>query len=165
MSPAAGGADRVLAGRGLERRCAAAAGRTTWPRLSSPARWIVHRDLDAWHHRSSRSRVLLTLLGLALLALCMCDGVLTGRVGLCRLQRARARIGHVSCVSGHTEEPVMRRLWYQDSYGHWHRDRQAERGAGGGASPMRVVVIVLIVLAGLMVLASLASHGSPGPHP
>ena len=21
----------------------------------------------------------------------------------------------------------MRRSWYRDSYGHWHRDRQAER--------------------------------------
>jgi len=54
----------------------------------------------------------------------------------------------------------MRRLWYQDNYGGWHRDRQAERGAGGGASPMRVVWIVLLVLAALVVLASL-SH-APG---
>jgi hypothetical protein len=48
----------------------------------------------------------------------------------------------------------MRRLWYQDSYGYWHRDRQAERGSRG-SSPMRTVWIVLLVLAAIVVLASL----------
>lgn len=56
-----------------------------------------------------------------------------------------------------------RRLWYQDSYGRWHRDRQAERGGGGGSSPMRVVWIVLLVLAALVVLAQLTN--APAPHP
>jgi hypothetical protein len=58
-----------------------------------------------------------------------------------------------------------RRLWYQDSYGQWHRDRQAERGGGGGTSPMRVVWIVLMVLAALVVLASLTHAPGPAPHP
>jgi len=48
----------------------------------------------------------------------------------------------------------MRRLWYQDSSGYWHRDRQAERGTGG-RSPMRMVWIVLLVLVAIVVLASL----------
>ena len=48
----------------------------------------------------------------------------------------------------------MRRLWYQDSYGYWHRDRQAETGSRG-SSPMRTVWIVLLVLAAIVVLASL----------
>jgi hypothetical protein len=57
-----------------------------------------------------------------------------------------------------------RRLWYQDSYGRWHRDRQAERGAGGGMSPLRVVWIVLLVLAALVVLASM-THAPAPAHP
>jgi hypothetical protein len=59
----------------------------------------------------------------------------------------------------------MRRLWYQDSYGRWHRDRQAERGAGSGGMPAKWAVIALMVLAGLIVLASLVGHGTPAPHP
>jgi hypothetical protein len=56
----------------------------------------------------------------------------------------------------------MRRLWYQDSYGHWHRDRKAERNSGGGI-PAKWAVIALIVLTAWIVLASL-SH-APAPHP
>jgi hypothetical protein len=53
-----------------------------------------------------------------------------------------------------------RKLYYQDSYGRIHRDRKAERTAnarpaGSGPSLMRIVWTVLIVLAVLMVLASL----------
>jgi hypothetical protein len=47
-----------------------------------------------------------------------------------------------------------RRLWHQDSCGYWHRDRQAERGARS-SSPMRTGWIVLVVLAAIVVLASL----------
>jgi hypothetical protein len=47
-----------------------------------------------------------------------------------------------------------RRLWYQDRYGYWHRDRQAERGSRG-SPPMRTVWILLLVLAAIVVLASL----------
>jgi len=57
----------------------------------------------------------------------------------------------------------MRRLWYQDSYGHWHRDRQAERNPGCGGMPAKWALIALMVLAGIIVLASL-SH-APTPHP
>jgi hypothetical protein len=52
-----------------------------------------------------------------------------------------------------------RKLYYIDSYGKVQRDRKAERAAaarpGGGPSFMRLVWTVLIVLAVLMVLASL----------
>jgi hypothetical protein len=49
-----------------------------------------------------------------------------------------------------------RRLYYRDSYGRMHRDRQAERGASGGSGlPMRPFLTALMVLAILMVLASL----------
>ena len=41
----------------------------------------------------------------------------------------------------------MRRSWYRDSYGHWHRDRQAERKPGRGAMPAKWAVIALMVLA------------------
>lgn len=58
----------------------------------------------------------------------------------------------------------MRRLWYRDSYGGWHRDRQAERGPGGRASPLRAVMIALMVLAVLVVLGSALSHAA-APHP
>lgn len=59
----------------------------------------------------------------------------------------------------------MRRTWYQDMFGAWHRDRRAERGTGGRGMPAKWAVITLMVLAGLLVLASLASHGSSASHP
>ena len=45
----------------------------------------------------------------------------------------------------------MRRLYYRDSYGQWHQDRHREHRPG---LPARVVVTVLLVLAGIVVLAS-----------
>ncbi len=57
----------------------------------------------------------------------------------------------------------MRRLWYQDSYGNWHRDRQAERAPSRGGMPAKWALIALLVLAGIIELASL-SH-APAPHP
>ena len=49
-----------------------------------------------------------------------------------------------------------RRLYYRDSYGCVQRDRQAERNAGGSSGlPARPFVTALMVLAILMVLASL----------
>ena len=50
-----------------------------------------------------------------------------------------------------------RKLYYRNSYGYWERDRRAEKAgaSAGGSSLMRTVYTVLIVLAALMVLASL----------
>ena len=48
-----------------------------------------------------------------------------------------------------------RKLYYIDSYGRVQRDRRAEKIRSGGPSVMRVVYTVLIVLAALIVLASL----------
>jgi hypothetical protein len=49
-----------------------------------------------------------------------------------------------------------RRLYYRDSYGRVHRDRAAERGSSGGSViPMKAAVIMLLVLAAFVVLASL----------
>ena len=52
-----------------------------------------------------------------------------------------------------------RKLYYVDGWGHVQRDRRAERSASasGGHSGMRIVYTVLIVLAVIMVLASI--HG------
>ena len=52
-----------------------------------------------------------------------------------------------------------RKLYYVDGWGHVQRDRKAERSASGsgGFSGMRIVYAVLLVLAVLMVLASI--HG------
>jgi hypothetical protein len=46
----------------------------------------------------------------------------------------------------------MRRLWYRDSYGRWHEDRHTE---GRSGMPARFFVIGLMVLAGIVVIASL----------
>jgi hypothetical protein len=46
----------------------------------------------------------------------------------------------------------MRRLYYRDSYGRWHENRRNERPHG---MPARLAVTALIVLAGLVILASL----------
>jgi hypothetical protein len=53
-------------------------------------------------------------------------------------------------------KPMGRRLYYIDSYGRAHRDRQAEkaRSKGGSGMPGRTVLLVLVALAVLMVLAS-----------
>jgi len=55
-----------------------------------------------------------------------------------------------------------RRLYWQDSYGHVHRDRDAERARetsrrGGSPGLMRAVVLVLAAMVVLIVLAQLAS--------
>ena len=46
----------------------------------------------------------------------------------------------------------MRRLYYRDSYGQVHRDRESESRHG---IPARFVVMALLVLAAIVVLASL----------
>jgi hypothetical protein len=49
-----------------------------------------------------------------------------------------------------------RRLYYRDSYGRWHRDRQAERASfGRSLISARGTLIVLLAFAALVVLASL----------
>jgi hypothetical protein len=50
---------------------------------------------------------------------------------------------------------MARRLYYRDSYGRAHRDRQAERGSGTSGAPAFLIVKVLLVLAVIVVLASL----------
>jgi hypothetical protein len=53
-------------------------------------------------------------------------------------------------------ESVMRRLYYRDSYGHVHRDRQAEqRTSTGSGPPARFALTILMVLAAIVVIASL----------
>jgi hypothetical protein len=47
---------------------------------------------------------------------------------------------------------MARRLWYRDCYGRWHEDRHAE---GRSGTPARFFVTGLVVLAGIVVLASL----------
>ncbi len=49
---------------------------------------------------------------------------------------------------------MARHLYYRDSYGRWQRDRQAEKSSGGGM-PAKFAVIALVVIAVIMVLASL----------
>ena len=46
----------------------------------------------------------------------------------------------------------MRRLYYRDSYGRWHEDRRSENRHG---MPARLAMIALMVLAGIVVLASM----------
>ncbi len=46
----------------------------------------------------------------------------------------------------------MRRLWYRDSYGRWHEDRHAGSRSG---MPAKWALYTLMVLAGIMVLASM----------
>jgi hypothetical protein len=57
---------------------------------------------------------------------------------------------------------MARQLYYRDSYGQVHRDRQAERGRQAsrqarqlGRGPSRFFVRALLVLAAIVVLASL----------
>jgi hypothetical protein len=45
-----------------------------------------------------------------------------------------------------------RRLWYRDSYGRWHEDGHAE---GGSGTPAKWALITLVVLTGLVVIASM----------
>ena len=67
----------------------------------------------------------------------------------------------------------MRRLYYRDSYGRIRRGRLAGPGiSGGSGTPARFFVTVLMVLAGIVVLASLIplpassiSGGGRGPAP
>jgi hypothetical protein len=53
---------------------------------------------------------------------------------------------------GRPRESAMRRLYYRDSYGQVHRDRGSECRRG---IPTRVFVTALMVLAAIVVLASL----------
>ena len=65
----------------------------------------------------------------------------------------------------------MRRLYYRDSYGRIRRGRLAGPGiSGGSGTPARFFVTVLMVLAGIVVLASLiplpaSSISAGGPRP
>ena len=59
-----------------------------------------------------------------------------------------------------------RRLYYRDSYGRWHQDRRSQYRSG---TPAKFAVIALVVLAAIIVLASLLqsyyhglSHGFHG---
>ena len=50
----------------------------------------------------------------------------------------------------------MRRLYYLDSYGQVHRDRQAEkRTSSSSGMPAKFFLTILMLLAGIMVIASL----------
>jgi hypothetical protein len=50
----------------------------------------------------------------------------------------------------------MRRLYYLDSYGRVHRDRQAEKRASSSPGmPAKFFLTILVLLAGIMVIASL----------
>jgi hypothetical protein len=82
----------------------------------------------------------------------VCDGPLTFFGSAIVARRLRVRIGHALRGSGHSEEPAMRRLWYRDSYGRWHEDRRVEGRSGTSA---RWAVITLVVLAGIVVFASM----------
>lgn len=56
----------------------------------------------------------------------------------------------------------MRRLYYRDSYGRVRRDRQAEqRISSGSGIPARFFVTALMVLAAIVVLASLIHLPAP----
>ncbi len=63
-----------------------------------------------------------------------------------------ARIGRGSVV----RSLVMRRLYYLDSYGRVHRDRQAEKKTSSSSGmPAKFFLTALMLLAGIMVIASL----------
>lgn len=47
---------------------------------------------------------------------------------------------------------MSRRLRYRDSYGRWHEDHQSE---GRSVMPAKWAVIILMMLAGLVVIASM----------
>jgi hypothetical protein len=47
---------------------------------------------------------------------------------------------------------MSRRLWYRDSYGRWHEDHHAE---GRSVMPAKWAVITLMMLSGLVVIASM----------
>ena len=50
----------------------------------------------------------------------------------------------------------MRRLYYLDSYGRVHRDRQAEKKTSSSSGmPAKFFLTALMLLAGIMVIASL----------
>jgi hypothetical protein len=60
----------------------------------------------------------------------------------------------------------MRRLYYRDSYGRVHRDRQAEtRTSSGSGIPARFFVTTLLILAGIMVIASMIHLRTQAPTP
>ena len=52
---------------------------------------------------------------------------------------------------------MSRHLWYRDSYGRWHEDRHAE---GKSGMPAKWAVMMLMVLAGFVVIASMIHLGS-----
>lgn len=63
-----------------------------------------------------------------------------------------ARMGRGSVV----RSLAMRRLYYLDSYGRVHRDRQAEKRTSSSSGVLaKVFLTILMLLAGIMVIASL----------
>ena len=84
---------------------------------------------------------------------CVYDGLLT-YLTIARLAR---RDGPESVAyrppPGRSREPVMRRLYYRGSCGRVHRDRGAD---GRQGVPARCFVRALMVLAAIVVLASVA---------
>jgi hypothetical protein len=57
------------------------------------------------------------------------------------------------------KERVMgRRLYWQDSYGHVHRDRRAERARQGNSHSARRALYLLAALAVIVVMASALGH-------
>jgi hypothetical protein len=52
-----------------------------------------------------------------------------------------------------------RRLYYRDSYGRWRQDRRSQYRS---SIPARFAVIALLVIAGIIVLASLLQSFSHG---
>ena len=58
--------------------------------------------------------------------------------------------------AGSVAGALVRSLYYRDSYGRVHRDRPAERRTSGGSGvPARFFVTTLMVLAAIVVLASM----------
>jgi hypothetical protein len=62
-----------------------------------------------------------------------------------------ARHRHVILVCN-KESVMSRRLWCRDSYGRWHEDHHAW---GRSVTPAKWAVIILMMLAGLVVIASM----------
>jgi hypothetical protein len=72
--------------------------------------------------------------------------------GAIRYRLPPARRGHNFAKYQYCRESDMRRLWYRDSYGRWHEDRHAGGRAG---MPAKWAIYALMVLAGIVVLASM----------
>jgi hypothetical protein len=89
----------------------------------------------------------------------ICDGLLTSPAVPQHLHRDGTRIGHVPSGAGAVlrEAAIARRLYYRDSYGRAHRDRQAEKGSSASGVPAFLVVKILLVFAVIVLFASLVS--------